>query len=757
MTDLSAAPRLVHVHGDDGSQLYNLPTGRNLFKTQCIRLDAGDHDLVNSTREALRQYFHDTFELYEKVFECLNSYESFTIKPVHKLRHPLIFYYGHTATFFINKMVLAGLTTRINPRFEEMFAVGVDEMSWDDLNEMHYSWPTVEAISEYRQQVRTRMNEMMTSGKFRFTLPQTFAESTANDHNAFWWVVNMGIEHERIHLETASVHVRELPQRLVLASASTFWAHCNESNSTAPINEMVEVEGGTVRIGREPSQHLFGWDSDYATGVTMDVAPFKASKYLVSNAEFFAFVKADGYKTRRYWDDEGWNWVTYAKPEHPWFWIRDANSTNGYKLRLQTVLIDIPWDWPCEVNHLEAKAFCAFKGDQTSRTFRLPTEAEWLTLRDRYVKQDQFEWSKAPGNVNLEHFASSCPVNKYPQGPFYDIVGNTWQHCETPVYPYGGYRVHPFYDDFSMPTFDGRHFCMKGGAWISTGNEATRDARFAFRRHFFQFVGIRYVEGEAVNEARHLRKFLGMDPEVDAATDFAYGRQPNEAIPNAAVALSHHAMKIFEKFATVKPTRALELACGAGRLSFELTPHFAEVIGSDFSARKLIPAFAMRERGQASYSVIEESGKRAPRAVVAGDFAAWKNTRERAFFYQADPANLHAHMANFDLIVAWNNVLESSYRPTSIPAMLLSRLNRGGVVIFASTYGWSEAVADRSAWLTNTSDDDTTTPKEALLAALGGSEAVEPVGDAVDLHALYPMTDRTARYGCFQVLSFRKK
>ena len=31
---------------------------------------------------------------------------------------------------------------RINPKYESMFAVGVDEMSWDDLDERHYDWPT---------------------------------------------------------------------------------------------------------------------------------------------------------------------------------------------------------------------------------------------------------------------------------------------------------------------------------------------------------------------------------------------------------------------------------------------------------------------------------------------------------------------------------------------------------------------------------------------------------------------------------------
>ena len=31
----------------------------------------------------------------------------------------------------------------------------------------------------------------------------------------------------------------------------------------------------------------------------------------------------------------------------------------------------------------------------------------------------------------------------------------------------------------------------QGGSWVSTGDEASRFARFAFRRHFFQHVGFR--------------------------------------------------------------------------------------------------------------------------------------------------------------------------------------------------------------------------------------------------------------------------
>ncbi|HES76521.1 MAG TPA: SAM-dependent methyltransferase, partial [bacterium] len=94
-------------------------------------------------RQAIADYFHSTFDRYEQLFETLACDAAYYEKPI-PLRHPLIFYFGHTATFFINKLLLAGLVSaRINPKFESMFSVGVDEMSWDDLSETNYDWPSV--------------------------------------------------------------------------------------------------------------------------------------------------------------------------------------------------------------------------------------------------------------------------------------------------------------------------------------------------------------------------------------------------------------------------------------------------------------------------------------------------------------------------------------------------------------------------------------------------------------------------------------
>jgi len=116
---------------------------------------------IARSRDRILAHFHQTFDRYEQLFDVLACDEAYYKKPI-ALRHPLIFYFGHTATFFINKLLLVGLVSeRINPRFESMFAIGVDEMSWDDLNEANYAWPTVAEVKAYRDQVRAVVDRII--------------------------------------------------------------------------------------------------------------------------------------------------------------------------------------------------------------------------------------------------------------------------------------------------------------------------------------------------------------------------------------------------------------------------------------------------------------------------------------------------------------------------------------------------------------------------------------------------------------------
>ena len=126
-------------------------TDPHLRRTRTILLNTGDPE---GKRSEILQYFHDTYDIDESLFEVLKYDETF-YRRADPLRHPLIFYFGHTAAFYINKLILAKLIERrLNPTYESLFAVGVDEMSWDDLNEEHYDWPRVAELQAYRDRVR---------------------------------------------------------------------------------------------------------------------------------------------------------------------------------------------------------------------------------------------------------------------------------------------------------------------------------------------------------------------------------------------------------------------------------------------------------------------------------------------------------------------------------------------------------------------------------------------------------------------------
>ena len=98
----------------------------NNLITKTIDLASGN---AEDKRNEIRDYFEKTWAVDEKLYTQLASDDVFYHRG-DPLRHVLLFYLGHTAVFYINKLFLAKIIdTRINPAFESIFAIGVDEMS----------------------------------------------------------------------------------------------------------------------------------------------------------------------------------------------------------------------------------------------------------------------------------------------------------------------------------------------------------------------------------------------------------------------------------------------------------------------------------------------------------------------------------------------------------------------------------------------------------------------------------------------------
>ena len=610
---------------------------------------------IEEKRAEIKKQFLQTYELDEKLFDLLKDKE-FLYQQPNKLRHPLIFYYGHTATFFINKLVLANiLENRLNKDFESIFAIGVDEMSWDDLNSSNYKWPTFQEIKEYRSKVKEIVLDLIEN--MQFSLPINW--------DCAMWIILMGIEHENIHIETSSVLLRELDIKYLIEDE--IFEYSNEASNEYPKNELLDVKGAQVLLQKDRNNPIFyGWDNEFSNHKAF-IKDFQASKYLVSNGEFLEFVKEGGYNKPEFFSTEGKNWLSYTNAKYPTFWIKKDEK---YFLREINRVVPLPLNYPVDVNFYEAEAFCKYKSEKLGFEVRLPSEDEYYRLYDFVDAQNK------EANIGLKKFNQSR-VDKYKFDDFYDVIGNVWQWSLTPIYPFDGFVTHPIYDDFTTPTFDDRHALIKGGSFISLGNETLRSARYAFRKHFFQHAGFRYVKSSNEYKTQLNNNFYESDESISSYCDLYYGK---DNLYTNYVDLLRPYLK------DLKNSKALDLGCCVGRTSFELAKIYDEVLGIDFSANYINIGVKLKLYDFVNYKIKKEDKTFEERAISLKDFDLEK-VKDKVSFMQGDACNLKKIYKDFDLIF-YSSLIDKLYYPKKFLEDVSRRINKNGFFVFLSSHNW---------------------------------------------------------------------
>ncbi|MEA5536392.1 5-histidylcysteine sulfoxide synthase [Crocosphaera sp. XPORK-15E] len=436
--------------------------------------------LNDCSQKTILTYFQNTWQLEDILLKSIQNEETFYINP-DPLRNPLIFYLGHSAVFYINKLISVGLLKkRLNPNYEILFELGVDPDNAEQLNAAiaHINWPKVEAVWDYRNQAYNTIIEVIKNTAISLPIHQ----------NHPLWGLMMGMEHQRIHFETSSMLIRQFPVEKLKRPQG--WQYA-PSQGIPNHNKMILVQGGTVKLGKSEDFPLFGWDSEYGDRL-VNVESFFASQSLITNAEFREFVNSNGYENQEYWDDKSWQWKQENNVKHPKFWhIENGN----YQYRAMFDNLELPLDWPVEVNYYEAMAYCRWKGPET----RLMSEAEWnLATYKSIENQTPLEIENIHNyNLNLK-FGSPSPVGLLKTAEsasgLWDLRGNVWEWLEETFNPLPGFKPHFLYEDNAAPFFDNNHKMMLGGAWVTQGTEALRFYRNWFRPNFYQHAGFRIVQ-----------------------------------------------------------------------------------------------------------------------------------------------------------------------------------------------------------------------------------------------------------------------
>lgn len=708
-------------------------------------------DLTKMTRSDMKAYFDNSWALTEELFAGLQGEEPFFRPPYHDLRHPLIFYYAHPACFFVNKLRLAGLVDGpINPYFESIFEVGVDEMRWDDLSKNHKEWPSVKAVHEYRREAYKLIVDVIENAPGFETLATDLQDSP-------WWSLPMGFEHERIHIETSSVLMRELPIHLVrqpegwpaMGITQEGWTSPKEGEHF-PANSLVELPGASTTLGKSVDTPTYGWDNEFGSK-EIYVPNFKASKMQISNGEFYEFVVSGGYRDPSLWSEDGWGWVCFRNIRKPTFWVWDGpQGLNKFKLRTVFSEVDMQWDWPVIANYHEAKAFCAWrtrKDGTADAPYRVLTEAEHWRLRGDELAAglDPIMQDDNSDNTNLKSGAERA-VNATPANAlgFHDVMGNAWEWCEDHQAPLPGFEIHHLYDDFTLPCFDAEHNMIMGGSFISTGDQSSIYARYQFRPHFFQHASFRMSQplaspwlytscmespGPYASAQSPFRRpedhivppamLTGQNP-ADAAKQtqadyeletwtapylhlhFPPSDQTPEWVPQNAVDFpARCAQKIMETAASVGAGRgaALDLGCAVGGASFELasaSDGYESVVGVDFSDAFIQLAQQLQNEGQVQYKVMLEGDKQEElQALVPAHV-----DRSRLQFMQGDATNLSQPWAaaQYDAVLM-GNLLCRLPQPRAVLQSMAELVAPKGVLMLTSPFSWKPEFCAREEWL----------------------------------------------------------
>ncbi len=295
-------------------------------------------------RQELQDHFDNTWTLTEVLFGSLQGESAFLATPAHGLRHPLIFYYGHTAAFYINKLLHAGvISERVSGNLEALFQVGVDEMARDVLDPSK-RWPSVEEVHHYRRQVYAVVCDVINNHH------EEHASITMDDP---LWSLLMGLEHDRFHLETTSALIREMDPHFFQYPKE--WPPLRDKTdmktADVPENSFVHIPGHVVNIGKNRKSPSFGWDNEYGLS-QQHVCAFEVSKFMVSNLDFSTFVNDGGYYNPAWWkgnkegsceEDEAFKWLTSSGALHPHFWVSTTSSNGTFKLRAMFDEIEMEW------------------------------------------------------------------------------------------------------------------------------------------------------------------------------------------------------------------------------------------------------------------------------------------------------------------------------------------------------------------------------------------------------------------------------
>ncbi|MCL4270804.1 MAG: SUMF1/EgtB/PvdO family nonheme iron enzyme [Anaerolineales bacterium] len=226
--------------------------------------------------------------------------------------------------------------------------------------------------------------------------------------------------------------------------------------------EMVNIPAGAFLMGSSNDQLIpspFSNEQEWLESETpqhqVELSEYLIGKYLVTNREYQEFIKSTGAQPPRNWDGDQF---PTGRGDHP--------------------VVNVSW--------MDALSYCEWLRKQTSKHYRLPTEAEWEKAArgsDALIWPWGNEFDPSKANTKEARIKDTTEVGRFsPQGDSLygcsDMVGNVWEWCNDWYNPYEyKQNAEQIIKDPQGPN-EGNLRIVRGGSYNRTFN----DARVSVRR-----------------------------------------------------------------------------------------------------------------------------------------------------------------------------------------------------------------------------------------------------------------------------------
>jgi EasF-like predicted methyltransferase len=317
--------------------------------------------------------WEELWKSWDMVSRGMVPNEELSSKPI-KLRNAIIFYLGHIPTFLDIHIARATDGQPTEPAyFWKIFERGIDP-DVDNPEQCHAhseipdSWPPVDEILTFQNDVRTKVKDLYASGS---------VASSRRVAKAMW----IGFEHEAMHLETLLYMLVQSEKILPppRTAIPDFEALARLSGTKAVENEWFRIPEMDIDIGHDdpddPSgpARYFGWDIEKPRR-SLHVPSFKAKARPITNGEYANYLYETGKSTL----PASWCLDPYSTGGVTQKAKRDSvmNGTNGHSngsinsfkesLYVRTVYGSVPLkfalDWPILASYNELTDCASWMG-----------------------------------------------------------------------------------------------------------------------------------------------------------------------------------------------------------------------------------------------------------------------------------------------------------------------------------------------------------------------------------------------------------